>query len=168
EGRRRQFAALVARAPRRQSGEHRRPIPRHHKAVRRCRRQRDGAAVVDRVRADDWIPMVWSQGAVMDMQARLDPVRMTGYADDWQACVDAIRDVLVELNRQVAAQLDASWRGLGADGASAALQRYVAGSVDGLVASRSVAVHLYELSRAAGNLRACITPPSDDLGGQRL
>lgn len=119
--------------------------------------------------ADDWTPMVWSHAAVMDMAARLDPARMTMYADEWQACVDTIRDVLAELNRAISTQLDASWRGLGADGAAAALRWYVTGSLDGLIACRSVAVHLYELSRAAGDLRACITPPgSGETAGQRL
>jgi hypothetical protein len=98
---------------------------------------------------------------MMDMRGRLDPVRMARYADDWQRAVDATRDVLVELNRRVAAQLDQSWRGYGADASAAAVRDYVAGSVDGLVACRSVAMHLSELSRAAGDLRACITPPSD-------
>lgn len=111
----------------------------------------------ERVRPDDWTPAVWSHSAVMDMQARLDPVRMTGYADDWQRAVDAIRDVLVEVNRRVGAQLDRSWRGRGADASLEALRRYVAGSVDGLVACRSVALHLSELSGAAGELRAGIT-----------
>ncbi len=111
------------------------------------------------MRPDDWIPTVWSHTAVMDMQARLDPVRMARYADDWQRAVDAIGDVLVEANRRVAAQLDSSWRGHGADAALDALRRYVGGSVDGLVACRSVAVRLSELSRAAGDVRACITPP---------
>ena len=121
--------------------------------------------MADWVRSDDWTPSAWSHAAVMDMQARLDPVRMARYADDWQAAVDDIRDVLTELNRQVSSQLGEAWRGQGADAASAALRRYVSGSLDGLVACRSLALQLNELSRAAGDLRACIT---GDVAGQHL
>lgn len=125
--------------------------------------------MADWVRSDDWTPSAWSHAAVMDMQARLDPVRMARYADDWQAAVDDIRDVLMELNRQVSSQLGEAWRGQGADAASAALRRYVSGSLDGLIACRSLAVQLNELSRAAGDLRACITAPAaGDVAGQRL
>jgi hypothetical protein len=106
------------------------------------------------VTADDWTPAVWSYAAVMDMQARLDPARMTGYADDWHRAIDRIAEVLVELNQQVGAQLDRSWRGHGADASVESLRRYVEGSLAGLAACRSVAVQLSELSTAAGNLRA--------------
>ena len=115
--------------------------------------------MVDWVRPDDWTPAMWSHPAVMDMQARLDPARMTRYADDWHAAVDQIRDVLTELNRQVTAQLDEAWRGQGADSALTAVQQYVTGSLDGLAACRSAAAHLTELSRAAGDLRACLGAP---------
>ncbi len=116
--------------------------------------------MADQVIPDDWTPGVWPHAAVMDMQARLDPVRMARYADDWQATVDEIRDVLTELDRRVTLSLQSGWRGEGADAALAALRRYIAGSLDGLVACRSLAVHLGELSRAAGDLRACITAPA--------
>jgi hypothetical protein len=94
----------------------------------------------------------------MDMQARLDPVRMTRLADDWQRAVDRIGDILAELDGHVAAVLERSWRGRGADASADALRRYVAGSLDGLSACRSAAVHLGELSTAAGDLRAAATP----------
>jgi hypothetical protein len=116
--------------------------------------------MADQVIPDDWTPGVWSHAAVMDMQARLDPVRMARYSDDWQAAVDEIRDVLMELDRRVTLSLQSGWRGQGADAALAALRRYVSGSLEGLVACRSLAVHLGELSRAAGDLRACITAPA--------
>jgi hypothetical protein len=124
--------------------------------------------VADRVRPDDWTPGVWSHTAVMDMQSRLDPGRMACYADDWQAAIDQIRDALTELNRQVSAQLPEAWRGQGADAAVASLRRYVAGSLDGLAACRSLAVHLNELSRAAGDLRAITAPAGGDVSGHRL
>lgn len=124
--------------------------------------------MVDPVRPDHWTPAVWTHGALMDMVARLDPVRMTRYVDDWQRAVDATRDVLAELNRAVAAQLTDAWRGEGADASAAAVRDYVEGSVDGLVACRSVAVALSELSRAAGDLRAAITVPSEGLVEEAL
>lgn len=115
--------------------------------------------MVDWVSPDAWTPAVWSHTAVMNMQARLDPARMTRHADDWHAAVDQIRDVFTELNRQVTAQLDEAWRGHGADSALTAVQRYVTGSLDGLAACRSAAAHLTELSQAAGDLRACLGAP---------
>jgi hypothetical protein len=118
--------------------------------------------MVDKVTPDDWTPAVWSHPAVMNMQARLDPVRMTRYADDWQRAVDRIRDVLTGLNREVAAQLESSWRGDGANASLDALRRYVSDSLAGLAACRSVAVHLTELSTAAGDLRACISDHLDE------
>jgi len=125
--------------------------------------------VVERVRPDDWTPGVWTHAAVMEMQARLDPARMTRHADDWHTAVDQIRDVLTELNRQVTAQLGEAWRGHGADAALASVQRYAAGSLDGLALCRSAAVQLAELSRAAGDLRASITAPgAQDVAGQLL
>jgi hypothetical protein len=94
---------------------------------------------------------------------------MTRYADDWLAAVDQVRDLLTELNRQVTAQLDQAWRGQGADAALASLRRYVTGSLDGLTACRSLAVHLTELSGAAGDLRARITAPvAGDVASARL
>jgi hypothetical protein len=121
------------------------------------------------VRADDWTPGAWSHDAVMDMQAGLDPVRMTQFADDWQAAVDEIRDVLAELSRRVGAQLDEGWRGQGADASVAALRRYVAGSLEGLIACRSLAGRLGEFSAAAGELRACMTAPGGpDAADDRL
>lgn len=115
--------------------------------------------MAERVRADDWTPAVWSHARLMEMQARLDPARMTRHADDWQAAVDEIRDVLTELSGDIDTQLDETWRGQGADAALASVQRYVSGSLDGLAACRSVAVQLAELSRAAGDLRACLSVP---------
>jgi hypothetical protein len=121
------------------------------------------------VRADDWTPGTWSHDAVMDMQSRLDPVRMTQFADDWHAAVDEIRDVLAELSRRVDAQLHEGWHGKGADASVAALRRYVAGSLDGLIACRSLAGRLGEFSAAAGELRACMTAPGGpDVADGRL
>lgn len=96
------------------------------------------------------------------MQTRLDPVRMTELADDWQRAVDRIGDVLVDLDHRLAAQLDRSWRGRGADASTSALRRYVAGSLEGLPACRSVAVHLGELACAASDLRATFSQSADD------
>ena len=110
--------------------------------------------MVDNVTADDWTPAAWSYSAVMDMQSRLDPVRMTRYADDWDRAIDRIAEVLVELNQQVGAHVDRSWRGQGADASVQSLSRYVDSSLAGLAACRSVAVQLSELSAAAGDLRA--------------
>jgi hypothetical protein len=109
--------------------------------------------MVDGVTADHWTPAVWSYAAVMDMQSRLDPVRMSRYADDWRGAVDRVAEVFVELNHQLGAQLDWSWRGRGADASMESLRRYVDGSLAGLAACRSVAVQLSELSTAAGELR---------------
>ncbi|MDT5094148.1 MAG: hypothetical protein QOH60_3511 [Mycobacterium sp.] len=108
----------------------------------------------DTVTADAWSAANWSYAAVMDMQARLDPVRMTRYADDWQRAIDRIEEVLGELKQRVGAQLHTSWRGDGADASAKALQRYLDGSLAGLAACRSVAERLSELSSAAGDLRA--------------
>ncbi|MFZ0833529.1 MAG: hypothetical protein WAM92_10670, partial [Mycobacterium sp.] len=111
------------------------------------------------VRPDEWTPGVWSHPAVTDMQTRLDPARMTRYADDWHAAVDRIGDVLTELDRLLTTQLCDTWRGHGADSALASVQQYVAASSEGLAACRSAAVHLTELSRAAGDLRSCLGAP---------
>lgn len=116
--------------------------------------------MAERVSADDWTPAVWSHGRLMEMQARLDPARMTRHADNWHAAVDHIRDILSELSRDVGAHLDETWRGQGSDAALASVQRYVSGSLDRLAACRSVAVQLAELSRAAGDLRASLGAPS--------
>ena len=110
------------------------------------------------VTPDTWAPSVWSHDAVMDMQGRLDPVRMTRLADDWQHAVDRIREILVELASQVGATLEQSWQGRGADASVDAVRRYVAASLAGLPACRSAAVHLGELSTAAGELRAAVAP----------
>jgi uncharacterized protein YukE len=110
--------------------------------------------MVDTVTADAWSAANWSYPAVMDMQARLDPVRMTRYADDWQRAIDRIEEVFGELKQRVGAQLRTSWRGDGADASAKALQRYLHGSLAGLAACRSVAVKLSELSTAASDLRA--------------
>lgn len=96
------------------------------------------------------------------MQARLDPPRMVALADDWQRVVDRIGDVLADLDRRLGAQLDGSWRGRGADASTDALRRYVTGSLDGLPACRSAAVRLLELSRAASDLRACVSRTVDE------
>src|SRR4051794_20757986 len=130
---------MAARAACRLPACHRRPIPLDDNALRRRRQQGDGWGMAELVRADDWTPGAWSHDAVMDMQAGLDPVRMTQFADDWQAAVDEIRYVLAELSRRVGAQLDEGWRGQGADASVAALRRYVAGSLEGLIACRSLA-----------------------------
>jgi uncharacterized protein YukE len=88
------------------------------------------------------VPSVWSHDAVLDMQARLDPVRMSQLADDWQHAVDHIREILVELDRQVGATIERSWQGRGADASVDAVRRYVATSLAGLPACRSAAVRM--------------------------
>jgi hypothetical protein len=110
--------------------------------------------VVDAVTADNWTPAQWPYAAVMDMQARLDPVRMTRFAEDWRRAVDRIEEVLVDLNRRVEAHIDRSWRGDGADASADSVRRYVDRSLAGLAPCRSVAVHLSELSTAASDLRS--------------
>ncbi|MDT5009264.1 MAG: hypothetical protein QOH57_881 [Mycobacterium sp.] len=110
--------------------------------------------MVNGVTADCWTPDIWSFTAVMDMQVGLDPVRMTRYADDWHREVDRLAEVLVDLNLQIAAHVEETWRGDGADASVDALRRYVDGSLAGLAACRSVARRLSELSTAAGDLRA--------------
>ena len=46
------------------------------------------------VQPDTWTPQVWSHADVLDMQARLDPARMTEYADHWRQVIDGARGVL--------------------------------------------------------------------------
>ncbi len=120
------------------------------------------------VSPDAWTPEVWSHAAVLDMADRLDPALMTRYADEWGREIDRVAAVFADMDRQLAARLPEAWRGAGADASLAAVQRYVAGSLDGLGRCRSVGDRLAQLSHAAEELRAAITAPSnDDTAAQR-
>src|SRR5215211_3113738 len=116
--------------------------------------------MAQRVIPDTWTPAAWSHDELMDMQARLDPVRMMHYADDWLRALDAIEEVFTDLADEMARRLGESWRGGAALAAVEALRRYVFGSLEGLDRCRSVAIQMGELAHAASELRACITPPS--------
>src|SRR4051812_23094768 len=141
---RRDLSAVAARATCREPDGAGRALSLHHNALHHNRRRRDRAPMADTVIGDDWTPAHWSYGAVMDMQARLDPIRMARYAEDWHRAIDRIEEVLVQLSNRVGAHIERSWRGHGADSALESVRRYVEGSLSGLASCRSVAVHLSE------------------------
>ena len=93
---------------------------------------------------------------------------MTRYADEWESEIGRIAAIFVDMSRQLAGRLAQTWRGVGSDASLEAVQRYVAGSLDGLRRCQSVAQRLTQLSHAAGEVRAVIIAPSaDDTAGQR-
>jgi hypothetical protein len=108
------------------------------------------------VRPDTWIPQVWSHADVMDMQARLDPARMTEYADHWRRVVGDACAVFTRLDAEVTRHLENSWRGRAARQVLEALRRYISEALDGLARCRSLADGLSAVSDAAAELRASI------------
>ena len=103
-----------------------------------------------------WTPQRWSHADVIDMQARLDPARMTGYADHWRRVLDEACAVFTRLDADVTRHLDESWRGHAGRQALEALRGYISEALDGLARCRSLADALEVLSDAAGELRAAV------------
>lgn len=115
--------------------------------------------MTDHVTADRWAPGVWSHEALMQMQARLDPVRIVHYAEAWVRVVDAASATLEELAQRLTRLIEDSWHGRGADAALQAVLDYVAASLDGLRRARLIAKGLTDLAGAAADVRGAITPP---------
>ena len=108
------------------------------------------------VQPDSWTPQRWSHADVIDMQARLDPARITGYADDWRRVLDEAYDVFTRLDADVTHHLNQAWRGHAGRQAAEALRGYISEALDGLARCRSLADALVVLSDAAGELRAAV------------
>lgn len=105
---------------------------------------------------DTWTPQRWPHTDVIAMQARLDPARMTEYADHWRRVLDDACAVFTRLDADVTRHLDESWRGPAGHQALEALRRYIFESLDGLARCRSLADSLEVLSAATGDLRASV------------
>ena len=108
------------------------------------------------VQPDTWTPQVWSHADILDMQARLDPVRMTEYADHWRRVIDGARGVLVRLHEDVTGHLADSWWGHAGRHALEVLRGYISEALDGLTRCRSLADALQVLSDASSELRSAI------------
>jgi hypothetical protein len=108
------------------------------------------------IQPDTWTPQRWSHGDVLAMQARLDPARMTGYADHWRRVLDDAHAVFSRLDTEVTRRLAESWRGQAARQALEALRHYISEALDGLARCRSLADALVMLSEAASELRAAV------------
>ena len=108
------------------------------------------------VQPDTWTPQVWSHADVLDMQARLDPARMTEGADHWRQVIDGARAVFVRLHEAVTGHLASSWWGHAGRNALEALRGYISEALDGLSRCRSLADALEVLSDASSELRSAI------------
>ena len=85
------------------------------------------------VQPDTWTPQVWSHADILDMQARLDPVRMTEYADHWRRVIDEdAAEFSSGCTRTSAGHLADSWWGHARRAPLEALRGYISEALDGL------------------------------------
>jgi hypothetical protein len=108
------------------------------------------------VEPDSWTPQRWSHAELLNMQTRLDPARMTGYADHWRRVIDDSREVFGRLDAEVTRHLEESWRGDAGRLALEALRRYISAALDGLTRCGGLADALVTLSDSASELRAAV------------
>lgn len=108
------------------------------------------------VQTDIWTPQRWPHADLLAMQARLDPARMTEYADEWRRVIDDVCAVFTRLYEALGGHLEDSWRGHAGSQALQALRRYIFAALDGLARCRSLADAMVVLSDAAGDVRAAV------------
>jgi hypothetical protein len=108
------------------------------------------------VQPDTWTPQRWPHADLLNMQTRLDPARMTGYADHWRRVIDDARAVFGRLDAEVTRHLEESWRGDAGRLALEALRRYISAALDGLTRCGALADALVALSDSASELRATV------------